>query len=115
MLLTVFIPPEHSIATLAGITSRLAPLNMGPLTRSDLCNVLINPLMEKFNPLLEYMRTEAVMTDDGVRVMSQKEIRAVIEDVAARCVRLETKVWDGFSTFWVVFNNEIGENAEEAL
>lgn len=103
LLMTVFTNPEGGHVSSSTIKSRLEPLKLSPLTRMDICNVFINPFLERFNPLLEYLRTE-IQRPDGGKGMDPVGIRALVEDVAVRCLELECKgkmlkkLHDGYPT-----------------
>lgn len=104
LLMTVFTNPEGGSVSSSTVKSRLEPLKLGPITRVDICNVFINPYLERYNILLEYLRTEIQTGDEGEKGMSPAEIRAVVEDVATRCLELECKgkmlrkLYDGYPT-----------------
>lgn len=92
MLLTVFVSPDPPHTTnINTIKTRLEALNLGPVTKGDLYNLLINPFMERQNILLEYMKTEG----EG-KGLSSKEVRGVLEEVAGRCLEIECKVRSAF-------------------
>jgi hypothetical protein len=80
------------------IKSRLEPLRLGPLTRKDLLNLFINPFMQRFTPLLDYMET-AFENEDGSFGLPQAEINSIIEEVAAKCLERECKVRPGYDRF----------------
>ncbi|KAJ7600707.1 hypothetical protein C8J56DRAFT_911057 [Mycena floridula] len=108
LLLTVFTTHDGSYVHPNSIKSRLEPLNLSNITRADICNLFCHPFLDKYNSLLEYMRTEYIRTesdgDTNEKGMTSGEIRSVIEDVAARCLEMESKgkmlkkLRDGFPT-----------------
>jgi hypothetical protein len=55
-----------------------------PVTRKDIFNVMVNPFVEKYQPILEFARAEV-----GLK---QKEINLLVEEVAVRCLEEGCKV-----------------------
>jgi hypothetical protein len=100
LLMTVFTNPDGAHVNFSTIRSRLGPLKLGPLTRTDICNLFINPFLERFNPLLEYLRVEFQNAADEWKGMSSAEIRGLIEEVATRCIELECKA--GFPLYLTI-------------
>ncbi|KIM65938.1 hypothetical protein SCLCIDRAFT_1211945 [Scleroderma citrinum Foug A] len=85
MLLTVFlfdgiIPPSAPLAT---ARSKLETLNLLPLTRQDLVNVMTNPFIEKPQILLEYAKEDMDM--------SPKMIKELVQEVAVACLEVGSK------------------------
>lgn len=78
-------------------------------------NLLINPYMEKFHPLMEYMRTEGEPKPEGKKGMTSKEIRAILEEVTERCLELDCKVrWVLGKDFVLRSHGLTGQNAQKA-
>lgn len=91
MLLTVFlfdgiIPPSAPLAT---ARSKLETLDLLPLTRQDLVNVMINPFFEKPQILLEFAKEDMDM--------SPKEIKELVQEVAVACLEVGSKVYTFFT------------------
>jgi len=84
-LLGVFINDITPLsATPARLKSKLEPLGVLPITRQDIFNVLINPFVEKYQPILEFARVEV-----GLK---QKDVDRLVEEVAIRCLEEGCKV-----------------------
>ena len=85
LLLTVFLS-DNCLAhtTPSTLKSKFEPLGLLPLTRTDIFNVLVNPFVERYSPILEYARTEVGL--DG------QEIKELVEEVAVRCLEIGCKV-----------------------
>lgn len=99
LLLTIFLSssdhPTQSASTI--IKTKLEPLGLGPITRRDLYNVLVNPFVEKYHGVLEFARSEvgekgAGGDGEGGTGMSPKEVRELVEEVALRCLEIGCKV-----------------------
>jgi hypothetical protein len=85
LLLGVFINDNTPLsATPTRLKSKLEPLGVLPITRQDIFNLLINPFVEKYQPILEFARVEV-----GLK---QKDTDALIEEVAIRCLEEGCKV-----------------------
>ncbi|KAF9242591.1 hypothetical protein BU15DRAFT_86781 [Melanogaster broomeanus] len=88
MLLTVFLSDSTSLIpaspqVVATMKSKLDALNLLPLTKEDLFNVMTNPFLEKHTFLLEYAKEEMGMT--------VKEIREHVQEVAIKCLEIGSK------------------------
>ncbi|KAL4073230.1 hypothetical protein V8B97DRAFT_2023022 [Scleroderma yunnanense] len=85
MLLTVFLFDGiiPSSAPLAAARSKLEALNLLPMTRQDLVNVMTNPFIEKPQILIEYAKE-----DMG---MSQKAIKELVQEVAIASLEVGSK------------------------
>ncbi|EEB92532.1 hypothetical protein MPER_08943, partial [Moniliophthora perniciosa FA553] len=91
VLLTVFLPASSlNNVSVATIKSRLEELKFGPVTKQDLYNLLIHPLTDRCDSILNYMRTE-MASDQGHQGLSEKEINRVVDDVAARLIEVDCK------------------------
>ncbi|THU87049.1 hypothetical protein K435DRAFT_826523 [Dendrothele bispora CBS 962.96] len=90
ILLIVFLANDNTHPAVP-VRTRLENLNIGPVTRKDLYNVLIHPFMERYNSVLDYMRTEMESSDEGRKGMNQKEIRMVVDEIVARLLELDCK------------------------
>lgn len=79
LLLGVFINDHAPLsATPIRLKSKLEPLGLLPVTRQDIFNVMVNPFVEKYQSILEFARIEVGL--------SQKEIGALVQEVAVRCL-----------------------------
>ncbi|KAF9220958.1 hypothetical protein BS17DRAFT_786268 [Gyrodon lividus] len=88
MLLTVFLSDSTLLITaipqaLASMKGKLGALNLLPLTKEDLINVMTNPFVEKQTLLLEYAKE-----DMGMNV---KEIKGLVQEVAIKCLEIGSK------------------------
>lgn len=89
MLLTICLSDgtwSHS-AVPEAITSfhgKLEAINLLPVAREDLFNIMINPFVEKHALLLEYAKEEMGM--------SVKDIKDLVQDVAIKCLEIGSKV-----------------------
>lgn len=85
LLLGVFINDITPLsATPARLKAKLEPLGILPITRQDILNLMVNPFIEKYQPILEFVRVEV-----GLK---QKEIVKLAEEVAVRCLEEGCKV-----------------------
>jgi hypothetical protein len=85
LLLTVFLSDNClSHTTPATLKGKLEPLGLTPLTRKDVYNVMINPFIEKYSPIIEYSKVEIGL--------SAKAINDLVEEVAIKCLEVGCKV-----------------------
>jgi hypothetical protein len=89
MLLTVFLSDSTLVITavpqaLSSMKGKLGALNLLPLTKEDLFNVMTNPFVEKHTLLLEYAKEDMEM--------SVKEIKGLVQEVAIKCLEIGSKV-----------------------
>jgi hypothetical protein len=92
LLLTVFLSDScltHTTPTT--LKSKLEPLALTPLTRKDIFNVLVNPFVERYTPILEYARVEVAL--------NAKQVRELVEEVAVKCLEVTCKVSQNLSSF----------------
>ncbi|KDQ62290.1 hypothetical protein JAAARDRAFT_30185 [Jaapia argillacea MUCL 33604] len=84
MLLTVFLSDNcFAHTTPATLKTKLDALGLTPLSKDDIFEVLINPFVERFIPILEYAKVEV-----GLK---QQAVKELIEEVAARCLEIGCK------------------------
>ncbi|KAJ8080580.1 hypothetical protein PM082_017414 [Marasmius tenuissimus] len=88
VLLTVFMAADTD--TLSIVKVRLEDLKIGPLTRRDVYNLLIHPMMDRCSVLFDYMRTE-MESEQGRKGLSAKEISPIVDDVATRLIEIDCK------------------------
>jgi hypothetical protein len=85
ILLTIFLSDNClTHTTPASLKSKFELLGVLPLTRKDIYNVLLNPFVERYMPILEFAKVEVGL--------GGKEIRALIEEVAVKCLEIGCKV-----------------------
>ncbi|TFK52615.1 hypothetical protein OE88DRAFT_1807498 [Heliocybe sulcata] len=84
MLLTVFLS-DNCLAhtTPATLKSKLDALGLTPLSRKDIYDVLLNPFVERYTPILEYGKVEVGLDSSGVK--------SLLEDVALKCLEINCK------------------------
>ncbi|KIJ64454.1 hypothetical protein HYDPIDRAFT_175437 [Hydnomerulius pinastri MD-312] len=87
MLLTVFLSDSTLSTTvtplaLATLKAKLEALNLTPLTKDDLLNVMTNPFVEKLTILLEFAKEME---------MSAKAIKDLVQEVAVQCLEIGSK------------------------
>jgi hypothetical protein len=92
MFLTVFASdPPILVSTMP---ARLEPLRLGPLSLKDAADVLTSAFVEKHAPMFEYLRREGVASElpgAATRKVTHGDLRTLAEDVAVRCLTLESK------------------------
>jgi hypothetical protein len=66
------------------LRTKLEPLGLIPLTRKDIHNVLVNPFLERYGPILEFAKSEVGLNN--------KETRELVEEVAVKCLAIGCKV-----------------------
>ena len=85
LLLTVFLADNClTHTTPASLRAKLEPLGLAPLTKQDIFNVLVNPFVERYLPILEFARVELGLNG--------AEIRELAEEVALACLEIGCKV-----------------------
>ena len=94
MMIAVFILPENLHHGAASIHAQLQALGLTPVTRRDAFNILTNPFVERYQPLLDYARREIEKQEDGTKGMGQKELKGLIEEVVERCLEIPCKVYN---------------------
>ncbi|KAF9483532.1 hypothetical protein BDN70DRAFT_873849 [Pholiota conissans] len=91
ILVVVFIAAENLHMTHTALRAKLEALNVGPIKRRDVVNILINPFVECYNAVINFARQEVSMGDDGPKGLSPQEIDAIVEEVAGRCLEIACK------------------------
>ncbi len=91
MLLTVFLPGDNNL-NVTNVREQLATLKLGQITKTDMRNLMINPYMEHFNGLVDYMRQEVVSDVTHKKGMTSSEVLTLVEEVACRCLEIGCKV-----------------------
>lgn len=76
---------------LVSFHGKLEAIDLLPLTKEDLFNIMINPFVEKHDLLLEYAKEEMGM--------SVKDIKDLVQDVALKCLEITSKVRTYLCTF----------------
>lgn len=84
MLLTVFLS-DNCLAhtTPATLKTKLDALGLTPLSRKDIYDVLINPFVERYTPIMEYAKVEVGLDSRG--------IKSLLEDVTLKCLEINCK------------------------
>ncbi|KAL0579125.1 hypothetical protein V5O48_002857 [Marasmius crinis-equi] len=89
VLLTVFMAADTD--SLPTVKVRLEDLKIGPLTRRDIYNLLIHPMMDRCTTIFDYMRSEMESLDLGRKGLNSQEIRQIVDDVATRLIEIDCK------------------------
>ncbi|KAG7088430.1 hypothetical protein E1B28_012423 [Marasmius oreades] len=89
VLLTVFMAAD--VDNLITVKVRLEDLNIGPLKKEDVYNLLVHPLMDRCTTVFDYMRSEMASSEDAQQGLGAKEIQEVIDNVAARLLEVDCK------------------------
>ncbi|KZT25395.1 hypothetical protein NEOLEDRAFT_1156310 [Neolentinus lepideus HHB14362 ss-1] len=84
MLLTVFLS-DNCLAhtTPATLKTKLDALGLTPLSRKDIYDVLINPFVERYTPILEYGKVEVGLDSRGIKLL--------LEEVTLKCLEINCK------------------------
>ncbi|KAF5369469.1 hypothetical protein D9758_002713 [Tetrapyrgos nigripes] len=90
ILVIVFLSNDNNHPTIP-IKTRLETLKIGPVTRLDLYNVLIHPFVERYSSVFDYMRSDMETSEEGKKGLNQREMRAVVDEVAARLLEFDCK------------------------
>ncbi|KAF8231714.1 hypothetical protein L208DRAFT_1423428 [Tricholoma matsutake] len=102
MLIAIFILPDNLHHSPASLHAQLQVLGLTPVTKKDVVDILLNPFVERFQPLLDYAKREVGEQEDGTKGMGRKELATLVEDVAGKCLeisckgKLLRKFYDGF-------------------
>jgi hypothetical protein len=92
MLIAVFILPDNLHHSPASLHAQLQVLGLTPVTRKDVFNILVNPFVERYQPLLDYAKREIGEQQEGTKGMGLKELTGLVEEVAGRCLEISCKV-----------------------
>jgi ATP-dependent Lon protease len=92
VLVVVFIAADNLHMTHTALRSKLEAVGLGPITRRDIVNILVNPFVERYNAVINFARQEVNMGDDGLKGLIPQETDEIVEEVAARCLEIACKV-----------------------
>jgi hypothetical protein len=92
MLIAIFILPDNLHHSPASLHAQLQVLGLTPVTRNDVFNILVNPFVERYQPLLDYAKREAGEQEDGTKGMGLKELTGLVESIAGKCLEISCKV-----------------------
>lgn len=92
MLIAIFILPDNLHHSPASLHAQLQVLGLTPVTKKDVVDILLNPFVERFQPLLDYAKREVGEQEDGTEGMGRKELTTLVEDVAGKCLEISCKV-----------------------
>jgi hypothetical protein len=92
MLIAIFILPENLHHSPASLHAQLQVLGLTPLTRKDVFDILVNPFVERYQPLLDYAKREIGQQEGGTKGMGLADLKALVEEVAMRCLEISCKV-----------------------
>ncbi|KAJ4482055.1 hypothetical protein J3R30DRAFT_2117499 [Lentinula aciculospora] len=93
ILLTAFLSVEREPGTLSCVPSlkaKLDPLKLGPITLTDMLDILVHPFTDRHHPVFDYMKSE-LETSEGHNGMDPNEIKAVVGRISARLLELDCK------------------------
>ncbi|KAG5648430.1 hypothetical protein DXG03_005004 [Asterophora parasitica] len=105
ILITLFSTTENLLSNASTIHAKLEALNLTPLTRNDVVNVLVNPFVDRHLPLLDYARWDFTDGPDKVKGILPKDFKELVREVISKCVgvackgKLLKKLYDGYP--WV--------------
>ncbi|KAF8195571.1 hypothetical protein BJ912DRAFT_1021259 [Pholiota molesta] len=91
VLVVVFIAADNLHMTHTALRSKLEAIGLGPITRRDIVNILVNPFVERYNAVINFARQEVNMGDDGLKGLIPQETDEIVEEVAARCLEIACK------------------------
>ncbi|KAJ3894288.1 hypothetical protein GG344DRAFT_86643 [Lentinula edodes] len=106
ILLTAFLSVEREPDTpscVPSLKAKLEPLKLGPITSTDMLNILVHPFTDRYQPVLDYMKSE-LENSEGKKGLNQIDIKDVIRDVSMRLLELDCKgkllkkLYDGHSS-----------------
>ena len=78
--------------TPAAILAKIEALGIGPVTRRDIVNVLVNPFVERYHSVIEFARQETNNASDDRKLLSLQYIDDIVEEVTAKCLEIACKV-----------------------
>lgn len=55
-------------------------------------DILVNPFVERYQPLLDYAKREIGQQEGGTKGMGLADLKALVEEVAMRCLEISCKV-----------------------
>ncbi|KAJ3854460.1 hypothetical protein EV368DRAFT_36733 [Lentinula lateritia] len=106
ILLTAFLSVEREPDTpscVPSLKAKLEPLKLGPITSTDMLNILVHPFTDRYQPVLDYMKSE-LANPEGKKGLNQADIKDVIRNVSTRLLELDCKgkllkkLYDGHSS-----------------
>jgi hypothetical protein len=92
VLITVFITSENLQSTPDTVQAKLDELGLSPLTKQDVCNILLSPFVDKYQVLLSYARKKVGQKTDGSTGLEEEDIFGIVEEVAYKCLEIACKV-----------------------
>lgn len=92
VLVVVFIAAESLHMTHTAVRAKLEGLGLGPITRRDILNILVNPFVERYESVINFARQEVLDKDTGSKGLNTQEINDIVEEVAAKCLEIACKV-----------------------
>ncbi|PPQ69611.1 hypothetical protein CVT24_001367 [Panaeolus cyanescens] len=115
MLVVIFLSADSLSTPIPTIRTKLESLGLAPLTKRDAYNILINPFVERYGSLLQYMRQEAGSKSDGSRGMCEDEIMQLLAKVATKCLEIacKGKILKKIVDDFPVLKDQIGKNVLE--
>lgn len=95
ILLTAFLSFEYGVPVSSyapSLKAKLEPLKLGPMTMTDMHNLLIHPFIDRHTPVFEYMKAELESPETGQKGLNQAEMKIVAENVSTRLLEVDCKV-----------------------
>ena len=92
MLIAIFILPDNLHHSPTSLHAQLQVLGLTPVTKKDVFNILLNPFVERYQPLLDYAKREIGIQEDGTKGMGQKELIRMVEEISGKCLEISCKV-----------------------
>ncbi|KAF9013286.1 hypothetical protein BDQ17DRAFT_1343128 [Cyathus striatus] len=91
ILIVIFVAAENLDQTPEYVQAKVDALGVGPVTKKDLYNVLINPFVERYNVLLQYASAAVGVKVNGSPGMENAEVLGLMEQVALKCIEIGCK------------------------
>ncbi|KAF8073689.1 hypothetical protein FPV67DRAFT_1576507 [Lyophyllum atratum] len=91
MLIIFFNTTENLHSSPLAIHRKLEALNLTPVSREDVFNILINPFVDRYQVLLDYAKWELGEKEGGKKGMAPKEFRGLVGDVVSKCLEVACK------------------------
>ncbi|KJA21186.1 hypothetical protein HYPSUDRAFT_42305 [Hypholoma sublateritium FD-334 SS-4] len=91
VLVVAFISADNLHTTLAAMRAKIETLGVGPITRRDIVNVLVNPFVERYHSVIEFARQEVKNTSDDRTLSGSQYVDDIVEEVAAKCLEIACK------------------------
>ncbi|KAF5382555.1 hypothetical protein D9615_002846 [Tricholomella constricta] len=91
ILITFFSATENLHCSPSAIHVKLEALNLIPLTRKDVLNILVNPFVDRYQVLLDYAQWGMGEKEHGAKGMTMKEFKELVGEIISRCLEVACK------------------------